>query len=433
VDVARRLDPAANRAHVDVSVDDVDEAEGTSTRLDKLSGPVATQAEIYARLAETDLDPELSWSESELPERERTKHVHRLHPYLGKYVPQLVEIFLQRHFTKNSVILDPFAGSGTTLVECSTYGCRGVGVDISAFNALLSRVKTAAHNPFVVERDLRAALAELSAVVNQRGGQLSLGETLAPVDGAGRPSDTSEWLATWFDPQALSELLVYRAQIRKHTESADLMKVVLCRAARSARLVTHFDLDFPKKPQTEPYYCRKHARTCQPTREAFKFLQRYTLDSIRRVKEYARLRKHVEITVHHGDSRVFDYGERFDGLITSPPYPGRIDYHEQHRYAFELLDLPDLRAEEIGAAEKGTSRSAIDAYVSDMIAVFENARGHMIKNALAIIVVDDQRGLYDDILTQAGFTIQERRKRHVNRRTGRRQGEFFEEIILARA
>ena len=57
-----------------------------------------TQHQIYDRLADTDLDPELSWAEHELPERERTKHVHRLHPYLGKYVPQLVQIFLDRHF-----------------------------------------------------------------------------------------------------------------------------------------------------------------------------------------------------------------------------------------------------------------------------------------------------------------------------------------------
>ena len=48
--------------------------------------PVATQEQLYAGL---DLD--LSWSERDLPERERTKHVHRLHPYLGKYIPQLVE------------------------------------------------------------------------------------------------------------------------------------------------------------------------------------------------------------------------------------------------------------------------------------------------------------------------------------------------------
>ena len=47
-----------------------------------------TQAALYEEIAG---DLQLSWTEAELPERERTKHVHRLHPYLGKYVPQLVE------------------------------------------------------------------------------------------------------------------------------------------------------------------------------------------------------------------------------------------------------------------------------------------------------------------------------------------------------
>ena len=52
-----------------------------------------TQDALYA-----DIDLELSWSERDLPERERTKHVHRLHPYLGKFIPQLVEILLGRYF-----------------------------------------------------------------------------------------------------------------------------------------------------------------------------------------------------------------------------------------------------------------------------------------------------------------------------------------------
>src|SRR5690242_10605270 len=122
---------------------------------------MATQAQLYDRLAGADLDPELSWAEHELPERERTKHVHRLHPYLGKYVPQLVEKFLERHFEPGELVLDPFAGSGTTLVEASVFGADSVGVDISAFNALLCRVKTARYNPSVVEHDLREALTRL--------------------------------------------------------------------------------------------------------------------------------------------------------------------------------------------------------------------------------------------------------------------------------
>ena len=76
-------------------------------------------------------------------------------------------------------------------------------------------------------------------------------------------------------------------------------------------------------------------------------------------------------------------------------------------------------------------RSVIDDYVRDMTAVFANARTQTRSGGLVVIVIDDSRGLYDRILEDAGLTLVERRKRHVNRRTGRRQGEFFEEIILA--
>jgi hypothetical protein len=115
---------------------------------------VATQEQLYAGL---DLD--LSWSERDLPERERTKHVHRLHPYLGKYIPQLVEELFRRHVPPRGRVLDPFAGSGTTLVQALESGLDSTGVDIASFNCLLASVKTRAHNPFVLETDLRDALA----------------------------------------------------------------------------------------------------------------------------------------------------------------------------------------------------------------------------------------------------------------------------------
>ena len=114
---------------------------------------MATQEQLYAGL---DLD--LSWSERDLPERVRTKHVHRLHPYLGKYIPQLVEELFRRHVPPRGRVLDPFAGSGTTLVQALESGLDSAGVDIASFNCLLTSVKTREHNPFVLERELRDAL-----------------------------------------------------------------------------------------------------------------------------------------------------------------------------------------------------------------------------------------------------------------------------------
>src|SRR5437763_10055245 len=114
-----------------------------------------TQEALYS-----EIDLELSWSEAELPQVERTKHVHRLHPYLGKFIPQLVEIFLRRHFRPGDCVYDPFVGSGTTLVEANVFGAHAVGCDISAFNCLLAGVKTARHTLGELELALRGALED---------------------------------------------------------------------------------------------------------------------------------------------------------------------------------------------------------------------------------------------------------------------------------
>jgi hypothetical protein len=164
--------------------------------------------------------------------------------------------------------------------------------------------------------------------------------------------------------------------------------------------------------------------------EAEKFLRRYTADTVRRIRDFSTIRTESPVSIIHGDARFIHLPTRPTGIITSPPYPGLIDYHEQHRYAYELLELPDLRTAEIGAAETGTSQRAIASYVDGIVAVLRNARDQMDPGAPVVIVVNDRRDLYPAILEKAGLIIEERLRRHVNRRTGRRAGEFFEDVLV---
>jgi hypothetical protein len=103
----------------------------------------------------------LNWREQDLRERERTKHVHRLHPYLGKYIPQLVEIFLRKYLSVGDVVLDPFSGSGTTLVQANELGINSIGYDVSAFNVLLARAKTACYNIPKLKKEINDILIRL--------------------------------------------------------------------------------------------------------------------------------------------------------------------------------------------------------------------------------------------------------------------------------
>ncbi len=371
----------------------------------------ATQEALYGRL-----DLALSWSEAELPERERTKHVHRLHPYLGKFVPQLVEALLERYVPGGGRVLDPFAGSGTTLVQSLESGYDAVGVDVAPFNCLLMQVKTEAHDLGRLRRDLEDAHARAAA-----------------FEWNGKPpADASAFVRDWYAPRAASELLGFRAAL-EGSASADVLRVVLARAARSARRTTHFDLDFPRAPQLEPYLCRKHRRVCRPVEEARRFLLRYTRDTLARIEAFAEVRADgAAATVLHGDARTLGLGGPFDGVVTSPPYPGLIDYHEQHRYAYELLGLPRRGAEELGRPANGLSRSAILAYVQGVAAVLDNARRALAPGAAVCVVVNDRRDLYPEILRRAGLRLDDRLERHVNRRTGLRAGEYYESVLVCR-
>jgi hypothetical protein len=366
-----------------------------------------TQQALYA-----EIDLELSWSEDQLPQVERTKHVHSVHPYLGKFIPQLVETFLDRYFRPGDCVYDPFVGSGTTLVEANAFGAHAIGCDISAFNCLLAQVKTTVYSLAALELTLKGSLEQA-----RRNGPL--------------PARTGKWLKAWYAPRALGELLAYRSAIEQIDDPArDVGRVILSRSARSARLTTHFDLDFPRAPITEPYWCHKHKRTCRPVEEALKFLSRYTFDTIRRLRDFSLVRSEAEVAVLHADAGLVELPRAATGIITSPPYPGLIDYHEQHRYAYELLGLEDRRTEEIGSASQGQSQAAVRSYIDAMIRVFRNAREQLPRAAPVIIVVNDSKGLYPRILEGAGMRLEERLTRHVNRRTGRRAGEFFEDVLV---
>ena len=372
----------------------------------------ATQEALYGRI-----DLALSWSEADLPERERTKHVHRLHPYLGKFVPQLVEALVERYVVLGGHVLDPFAGSGTTLVQSLESGRDATGADVAGFNCLLMRVKTKRHNLDAVRRDLLWAHGRAEA-----------------FEADGRvPREATSYVRAWYAPRAAAELLHFRGLVDE-VASSDVLRVILARAARSARRTTHFDLDFPREPQVDPYWCHKHRRTCRPVEEARRFLLRYTLDTLDRLETFAAARgPEAHASVRHGDARELDLGGPFDGVVTSPPYPGLIDYHEQHRYAYELLGLDERRESELGRPARGVGRQAIEAYVDGVSAVLANAREHLAPEAPVCIVVNDRRDLYPEILRRAGLRLDDRLERHVNRRTGRRAGEYFESILVCSA
>ena len=96
-------------------------------------------------------------------EFETTKHVHRLHPYKGKFIHKLVEYFLDEHtdqfkksiyLKKGDIVLDPFSGSGTTMVQANELGIHTIGIDVSEFNSMIGNSKITKYDLPDVQREM---------------------------------------------------------------------------------------------------------------------------------------------------------------------------------------------------------------------------------------------------------------------------------------
>ena len=308
----------------------------------------------------------INWhlSFEEYKEAETTKHVHRLHPYKGKFIPQLVEYFLDAHidgfkseacFVPGDIILDPFCGSGTTLVQANELGMHAVGIDVSLFNTMISNLKLSrisltdlaksaadtgsaiATNPSgqrarAFEEDL---LAELK-IFNGRffpspafRRQVRSGAIDEEVYGAERTREFSPHFYRLLNKHRVSNNIGtgsdrfidnwFLASVRNEIDSArrfldgvedsnlrNVLRLVLSRTVRSSRATTHSDLATLVKPVTETYYCGKHGKVCKPLFSMLGWWRRYADDTIKRKAQFEKVCTDTRQVCLTGDSRNID-------------------------------------------------------------------------------------------------------------------------------
>jgi hypothetical protein len=391
------------------------------------------------------LHPELGFHN--VPEYQRTKHVHRLHPYLGKFIPQLVEWFLSRYFKPNEIILDPFMGSGTTLIQGNELKMHTIGIDISPFNCLIARVKAAKYEVAKARSEIlevERRVTQFSKYLTHAPGiNLSLfpEERMEGLKESLMAECKSEYLRTWFAPRTLLEMLYYRRLI-SHYHYQDLLRVVLSRAVRSSRLVPHYDLATPKSPLPvgEQYWCKKHDRYCMPIDNCLTKIHAYSEDTARRIAEFDRLGSDKTMNVIQADSRTVNLKAELsntpianfpiDGIFTSPPYVGQIDYHDQHIYAYELFGFLRQDELEIGPKKKGKSQKAQQDYIDGIAAVFQNILPVLKPDARVFVVANDRLRLYPEIARRSGLKIVEQFHRAVTKRTEQGDDPYQETIFL---
>lgn len=450
------------------------------------------------------LGDDLNWALSfeQYKESETTKHVHRLHPYKGKFIPQLVEYFLDSHtdnfktevfFREGDIVLDPFCGSGTTLVQACELGIHAIGIDVSAFNTLISNVKVQkidfvdlqhrineiaiALRKFVTRGkhiDFENKLAEFlndynnkffpspefkirarrkdideleysaqhEAIVLEEFNRL-VGEFAINV----RQSGEQRFIEKWFLQPVRDEIDFVFDQIRKveNPNTKKILTVILSRTIRSCRATTHADLATLVEPVATTYYCAKHGKICKPLFSIVSWWERYCTDTYKRLNEFLKLKTDTFQICFNGNSENLDVfsalekknakfaelakTQKVKGIFSSPPYVGLIDYHEQHAYAYDLFGFERKDEQEIGSMRKKQSRAAQQDYANRISNVLNNCRRFLAEDFDVFLVANDKYNLYPQIAENAAMQIVNQYKRPVLNRT-EKDKQAYAEIIF---
>lgn len=298
--------------------------------------------------------------DSSLSGRQSTRYsAHGLHEYKGKFNPQVVRAIgniLPLH--PGSTILDPFCGSGTTLLEAFHIGWHAIAVDLNPLAVQITRAKLASMR--IPIEDLKSHVAHvrnrLAGCVDRTSfrGAFSRHETEKIGGSDWRTSiPCFEYLCRWFNESVLVQIAAILEEIGG-VESADtrlILRMILSDILRDVSLQDPDDL-------------RIRRRKSPP--ENVPVIPRFLDDSEQRLGKILRARQHVNDLetmqdVILGDIRtcandllvhplvIGNHGS-FDGAITSPPYATALPYIDTQRLSLVLLSL--IGADQIRSVER---------------------------------------------------------------------------------
>jgi hypothetical protein len=299
---------------------------------------------------------------------------HGFHSYPARFHPLLARK-LVADLARGAVLLDPFVGSGTTLIEGMLRGARVLGSDVNPLAIELSRLKTS-----VWSDERRTQLVERARAAAER--------SLARVKQRARTRESGQRFddPAHYAPHVFRELVGLREELDGEPD-AELRRALLLVLSAIVVKVSRQPSD------TAAGTVERTIGKGLPTR----IFARKAEELARNLGDFA---KAVPPGTPPADVRIADArllpleNGAVDRVLTSPPYLGTYDYAEQHarRFGWLGLDRGTVDQFEIGARRRSTggdSRAALETWQRDVDAFVAELARVLSPGALAFVAVGD--------------------------------------------
>lgn len=265
----------------------------------------------------------------------------------GQFTPQLVEYLLGEFASAKDVVLDPFCGSGTLLLECAAKNISAAGFEINPAACAMSKFFTFCNTSLRERQDIASSLVQS---VNKRSAGLQDLPLFEP-----QCADSRHRYAHLLDfaEDLLSDI---------HDKREMLLAVLLLFRAQASR-----------------------------TRDLFTALRRSltTLESDLLSLPVSSAR----IQAFLGDARICHQRFRAKAslIITSPPYVNVFNYHQNYRAILELLgfDILKVAQSEIGSNRKNRANRfrTLVQYCIDLHQAFTSFANALTANSTLIVIM----------------------------------------------
>jgi DNA modification methylase len=266
--------------------------------------------------------------------RDVNSHTHGFHKYPAKFIPHIPKWAITKYLNgdKNKFVLDPFCGSGTTLVESVLAGYNAIGIDIDPLSALISKVKTT-----------KVDTTELKKISYWLAKEIT-----TKRKGTFKPD--CETIEHWFTKDAIDKLSKIRTSLNQIPEKfgntkkvKDIQNLFFICFSSIIRRVSKADNESQKTYVS-------HTRVKEPEEVNALFLKQLELYVERATifsnETYTKAKSKIIVSSSTNSLNKNLNNQQIDLVITSPPYIKAIDYvYNQMVELFWIGDLFEMQTQ----------------------------------------------------------------------------------------
>ena len=304
--------------------------------------------DIISLLNKTKID--YSWSFSDKTRKDTAYATHGYHRYPAKFIPQIVSRLAEKYTTINDLIVDPFGGCGTTLVESKVMGRPSIAVDINPVAVLITKAKITPLDPIKIEKEFDLLKKRLETY----------------TENTKVKSPKHDRIDYWFKPKEKRRLAFIFAEISK-IKDQDIQDFFFCGFSNILKNCSIW-LQKSNKPTRDP-----NKIPSEPINAFLKQIKKMLKGNTQLYELLERSKNlKTQSRVFCADARKIPTKDNTVNLIvTSPPYVTSYEYADLHQLTALWLeytkDLSDFRKRFIGTSYHSKKDLTLNSSIAESI------------------------------------------------------------------